>query len=179
MSRKSRTTLLLISLALFLAGIACQALFPKVITPGSLEGEIAEGNIRFEGMGNITYIECQDPTAAVSVYIGAKVKELDGVEFDDYINPVTVNAITDGKQIKFEECEKANLGEKYDWPAKGIYYPKEEKIIFTTCTQNNDEAVGNGFLVGEGFEGEYACYDKDKDGGLIYEVAFSAYQVSK
>lgn len=168
---------LLIGLSLLLASIACEALFPKAITPGSLEEQIAEGNIRFEGSGNITYIGCQDPTAVVSVYIGAKTKELDGVEFYDYINPVTVNAITNGTQVKMEECEKTNLDDKYDWPAKGIYYPKDGKIIFTTCTQNNDEAVGEAYLVGEGFEGEYACWDRD--GGLIYEVAISAYEISK
>ena len=168
---------LLIASALFLASIACQALFPKAITPGSLEEQIAEGDIRFEGSGNVTYIGCQDPTAVVSVYIGPKVKELEGAEFYDYINPVTVNAITDGTQIKLDECQKTNLGEKYDWPAKGIYYPKDEKIVFTTCTQNNDKAEGEAYLVGEGFEGEYACWDRD--GGLIYEVAISAYEISK
>ena len=168
---------LLIASALFLASIACQALFPKAITPGSLEEQIAEGDIRFEGSGNVTYIGCQDPTAVVSVYIGPKVKELEGAEFYDYINPVTVNAITDGTQIKLDECRKTNLGEKYDWPAKGIYYPKDEKIVFTTCTQNNDKAEGEAYLVGEGFEGEYACWDRD--GGLIYEVAISAYEISK
>ena len=176
-NKKNRTRLLLIGIALFLASIACQALFPKAIQPGSLEEEIAEGNIRFEGSGNVTYIGCQDPTAVVSVFIGAKVKELDGAEFYDYINPVTVNAITYGSQIIVEECQKTNLDEKYDWPAKGIYYPKEGKILFTTCTQNNDNAEGEAFLVGEGFEGEYACYDRD--GGLIYEVAISTYEIRK
>ena len=178
MNKKTKkTTLCLIGLALFLTSIACQALFPKVISPGSLEEQIAEGDIRFEGSGNVTYIGCQDPTAAVSVYIGPKVKEIDGVEFYDYVNPVEVNAITNGTQVKMEECQKVSVDDKYNWPAKGIYYPKEDKIIFTTCTQNNDKAEGNGFLVGDGFEGEYACYDND--GGLIFEVAFSAYQVSK
>jgi len=163
-------------LFLFLTSLAC-ALFPKTIAPGSLEEQIAEGDLRFGGSGNITYIGCQDPTAVVSVYIGPKTKELDGVEFYDYINPVTVNAITDGTQIKMEECQKTSIGEKYDWPAKGIYYPKDGKIIFTTCTHNNHRAEGEAFLVGEGFEGEYACYDQD--GGLMYEVAISAYDISK
>ncbi len=172
-----RKTLLLIGLALFLASISCEALFPKAITPGSLEDQIAEGDIRFEGSGNVTYIGCQDPTAAVSVYIGPKAKELDGVEFYDYVNPVTVNAITDGTLIKMGDCQKTDLEAKYDWPANGIYYPKDGKIVFTTCTQNNDEAAGEAYLVGEGFEGEYACWDRD--GGLIYEVAFSAYQIIK
>ncbi len=76
-----------------------------------------------------------------------------------------------------EECQKTNTDEKYDWPANGIYYPKEDKIVFTTCTQNKDDARGEAFLVGEGFEGEYACWDRD--GGLIFEVAFSAYEMSK
>lgn len=175
MNKKKR--FLLIASALFLASIACQALFPKTITPGSLEEQIAEGDIRFEGSGNVTYIGCQDPTAVVSVYIGPKMKDLDGVEFYDYVNPVTVNAITDGTQVKMEECQKVSLEDKYDWPAKGIYYPKDEKIVFTTCTQNNDKAEGEAYLVGEGFEGEYACWDRD--GGLIFEVAISAYQISK
>lgn len=175
--KPKKIMLLLIGMALFLASIACQSLFPKTITPGSLEEQIAEGDIRFEGRGNVTYIGCQDPTAAVSVYIGVKVKELDGVEFYDYINPVTINAITDGTQIKMGDCQKTDLDEKYDWPAKGIYYPQDGKILFTTCTQNNFKAEGEAFLVGEGFEGEYACYDDD--GGLMYEVAISAYQIVK
>lgn len=170
-------TLILITSTLFLASIAC-ALFPKTIAPGSLEEQIAEGDIRFVGSGNITYIGCQDPTAQVSVYIGPKTKELDGVTFNTYVNPVTVNAITDGTQVKVQECQKTSLGEKYDWPAKGIYYAEEGKILFTTCTQNNDRAEGQAYLVGEGFEGEYACYD-DQDGGLMYEVAISAYEISK
>lgn len=170
-------TYMLAGIALFLASIACQALFPKTTAPGSLEAKIAEGNIRFEGSGNVTYIGCQDPTAVVNLYIGPKTKELDGVAFYDYVNPVTVNTITDGTQIKMGECQKTSLGDKYDWPAKGIYYPKDEKILFITCTQNNDIAEGEAYLVGEGFEGEYACWDRD--GGLIYEVAISAYEISK
>jgi hypothetical protein len=185
-SKKSRGTnqmntkkrILPIISILFLASIACNALFPKKITPGSLEEQIAEGDIRFVGSGNVTYIGCQDPTAAVSVYIGPKSKELDGVKYNTYVNPVTVNAITDGSQIKVEECQKTSLGEKYDWPAKGIYYADEEKIIFYTCTQNNHKAEGQAYLVGEGFEGEYACYD-NQNGGLMYEVAISAYEISK
>jgi hypothetical protein len=113
----------------------------------------------------------------VSVFIGSKTKQIDGVDFNDYVNPVTVSAITQGTQVKMEECQKTSLEDKYDWPAKGIYYPKEDKIIFTTCTQNNERAEGEGFLVGEGFEGAYACWDRD--GGLMYEVAFSAYEISK
>ncbi len=162
---------------LLLASLACQQLFPKTIAPGSLEEQVAEGNIRFAGRGNITYIGCQDPTAAVSVFIGGKTKELDGVTFNDYVNPVTVNAITQGTQVRMGECQKSSVEDKFDWPASGIYYPKEDRIIFYTCTQNNDKAEGDAYLVGEGFEGEYACWDRD--GGLMYEVAFSAYEMSK
>jgi hypothetical protein len=173
-----KTRILLFISALFLASTACKTLFPETIAPGSLAEQIAEGNMRFEGSGNVTYIGCQDPSAVVSVAIGPKTKELDGVEFYDYVNPVSVNAITDGSQIKLEECQKTNLGEQYDWPAKGIYYPKDGKIVFTTCTQNNHRADGSAFLVGEGFEGEYACYDKNDD-GLMYSVAISAYEISE
>ncbi len=73
-------SLWLIAGVLVLASLACQQLFPKRIAPGSLEEQIAEGNIRFTGTGNVTYIGCQDPTAAVSVFIGAKTKELDGAD---------------------------------------------------------------------------------------------------
>ena len=160
MNRKKR--ILWITSTLFLASMACNALFPKTITPGSLEEQVAEGNIRFVGSGNVTYIGCQDPTARVSLYIGPKTKELEGVKYNTYVNPVTVNAITDGTQIKVQECQKTNLEDKYDWPAKGIYYAEEEKIIFYTCTQNNDKAQGEAYLVGEGFEGQYACYDQNE-----------------
>jgi len=177
MNQRSRITLTFLGLTLFLTGIACQALFPKNIAPGSLEAQVASGNMTFRGTGNITYIECQDPTAAVSVVIGAKTKEINGTEFNQFVNPVSVNAITEGTQIKMEECQKTNLDEKYDWPAKGIYYPSEDRILFTSCTQNDNKAEGEGFLVGEGFEGEYACYALD--GGLMYAVAFSAYEISK
>jgi hypothetical protein len=175
--KSKKNTILLVGLAIFLGSLACQALFPKAIPPGSLEAKIAEGDIRFGGSGNVTYIGCQDPTAVVSLYIGPKTKEIDGVAFYDYVNPVTVNAITDGTQVKMGECQKTNQSEKFDWPAKGIYYPKDEKIIFTTCTQIKDKAEGEAYLVGEGFEGQYACWDRD--GGLIYEVAISAYEISK
>ena len=177
MKKKDGIAFVLTIIVLALAGLACN-LPSKEPAPDTLAGQVAEGNMRFNGTGNVTYIECQDPTAAVTVSIGEKTKELDGVEFYDFVNPVSVNAITDGRLYKADECGKTNLGDKYDWPAKGIYYPKDAKIVFTTCTNNNDEAVGEAFLVGEGFEGEYACYDKN-DGGLIFKVAFSAYQISK
>ena len=173
MGKKKR--ILLILSVLFLASIACRTLFPKTVAPGSLEEQIAEGDIRFGGSGNVAYICCQDPTAAVSVYIGLKTKELDGVKFMEYVNPVSVNAITNGTQIKVGECQKTDLGEKYDWPAEGIYYAGRGRIVFTTCTQSIHRAEGTAYLVGEGFEGEYACYDKD-NGGLMYEVAISAYE---
>jgi hypothetical protein len=169
--------ILLIASVLILVTIACQALFPQTTAPGSLEEQIANGDIRFNGSGNITYIGCQDPTAVVSVYIGPKTKELDGTEFYDYVNPVTVSAVTDGTQVKMEECQKSSLGEKYNWPAKGIYYAKDGRIVFTTCTNNSTNAEGEAYLVGEGFEGQYACYDQD--GGLMYKVAISAYEISK
>ena len=177
MTKKKVISLVLLVIILILVNLAC-SLPPKDPAPDTFAAEVAQGNIRFNGTGNVTYIGCQDPTSIVTVNIGGKVKELNGVEFYDYVNPVTVNAVTDGTQIKLEECEKTSLGDKYNWPAKGIYYPKEGKIVFTTCTQNNDNAVGEGYLVGEGIEGEYACYDKD-DGGLIFKVAFSAYEISK
>ena len=177
MAKKNGISFVLIVIILILVSLACR-LPPKDPAPDTLAAEVAKGNIRFDGTGNVTYIGCQDPTAVVTVNIGDKVKELNGVEYYDYVNPVSVNALTDGTQIKLEDCEKTSLGDKYNWPAKGIYYPKEAKIVFTTCTQNNDKAVGNGYLVGDGFEGEYACYDQD-DGGLIFKVAFSAYTISK
>jgi len=170
-----KKSLMLIALVLLVASLACQTLFPKVIAPSSLEERIAEGDIRFEGSGNVTYIGCQDPTAVVSIYIGPKTKELDGNTFSDFVNPVTVNAVTDGTMVRMGECQKSSVGDKYDWPVKGIYYPNEDKILFFTCTQNNERAEGEAFLVGEGFEGEYACWDRD--GGLMYEVAISAYQI--
>ena len=179
MSTKSaKITALSIGLAIFLSSIACQSLYPKRAMPGSLEERIADGDIRFTGSGNVTYIGCQDPTAAVRISIGSKTKEVDGTEFYDYVNPVRVNAITDGRLVKMEECEKTSIGDKYDWSAKGIYYPKDAKIVFTTCTRNNARAEGQAYLVGDGFEGEYACYDRD-DGALIYKVAISAYEMSE
>ena len=177
MKKKSTISLVLIIIIPILVSLACN-LPSKDPAPDTLAGEVAKGNVRFDGTGNVTYLECQDPTATVTVNVGERAKELDGVEFYDFINPVTVNAITDGRLQKTDKCEKTSLGDKYDWPAKGIYYPKEAKIVFTSCTQNNDEAVGEAYLVGEGFEGEYACYDKN-DGGLIFKVAFSAYQIDK
>src|SRR3990172_11999073 len=163
---------------LILASIACQTLFPSSVAPGSLEAQVAEGDIHFKGFGNVTYIGCQDPTAVVTIYIGTKTRNIDGVDFEVDVNPVSVNSITNGTQVKTDQCEKASLDDKYDWPAKGIYYPGDGWILLTTCTQNNDEAEGKLFLVGDGFEGEYACYDRNT-GGLIYEVAVSAYQLVK
>jgi hypothetical protein len=177
MNDRSRIKLTILGLTLFLSSIACQALFPKNIAPGSFEAQVASGNMTFTGTGNITYIGCQDPTAAVSLHLGAKTREINGTEFNQFVNSVSVNAITEGTQIKMEECQKTNQDEKYDWPAKGIYYPDEGRILFTSCTQNDNKAEGEGFLVGEGFEGEYTCYAPD--GGLMFSVAFSAYGISK
>ena len=172
-----RTRIWLFGLMLLLAGLACQTLFPHSAAPGSLEAQVAEGNMRFEGTGNVTYIGCQDPTAVVTLTIGVKTRTINGVDLTGDVNPVTVSVITNGTQVKTDQCEKVDTDNQYNWPAKGIYYPDETKIIFTTCTQNDDEAKGNAFLVGDGFEGEYACYDSD--GGLMYEVAISAYTVVK
>lgn len=169
---------LLMLCVLLLASIACQSLFPKTIAPGSFEERVAAGDLHLAGSGNVVYIGCQDPTAVVNLYIGPKTREINGVAFNVDVNPVTVSVITDGTQVKIEECQKSNQGEKYNWPAAGIYYPQEDKILFTTCTQNEHEAEGQAFLVGEGFEGEYACYDKG-DGGLMYEVAISAYEIGE
>jgi len=171
------STLLAAILILLLASLACSLPSQKP-DPDTLAGEIAEGNVRYSGTGNVTYIGCQDPTAAVSLRIGERTKELDGVEFYDYVNPVSVHASTDGRLQKTDECEKTSLGDQYDWPARGIYYPNDGRIVFTTCTSNNDRAEGEAHLVGEGFEGEYACYDTS-DGGLIFRVAFSAYQAGE
>ncbi len=164
-------------LMLFLLSLACQALFPRAIPPGSLEAEIAEGNIKFTGRGNVSYIGCQDPSAVVEVVIGPKTKEYQGQEFNVFVNPVTVSAVTEGTQVKLEECAKSDLENKYNWPAEGLYYASEARIVFFSCTQNKDRAEGEAFLVGEGFEGEYACYDGD--GSLIFSVAFSAYETSR
>jgi hypothetical protein len=174
---ESLNTAFTIVLTLLLVSLACN--LPAKNPPAdTLAGQVAQGNIRFKGTGNVTYIECQDPTATVTVSIGEKTKQLDGVEFYDFVNPVTVNTLTDGRLQKTDQCEKTSLGDKYDWPAKGIYYPKETRIVFTTCTNNNDKAEGEAHLVGDGFEGEYACYDKN-NGGLIFKVAFSAYETEK
>lgn len=176
-TKTKRSVNVLVVVVVFLSSLACQALFPKVIQPGSLEEKVAEGNVRFTGRGNVTYIGCQNPTAEVSLYIGPKTKELDGEKFNTYVNPVTIDVITDGSMIKMEECQISNVGENYNWPAKGIYYAVDNKIIFYLCTQNEEKAEGVGYLEGEGFEGEYACWDRD--GGLMYEVAFSAYEMSR
>ena len=177
MNHSSRSaTLLLAGLALFAAILAC-SLSPPKFEPGSLEERLAEGNMKFTGSGNVSYIGCQDPTAVVSVFIGPKTTEIDGQKLSDSINLVTVHAITNGTQVKTDECQKVGLDEQYNWPAEGVYHPNEGKIVFTSCTQNNERAEGTAILVGEGFEGQYACYDQD--GGLMYEVAISAYEIGQ
>jgi len=182
MNKKSRIPLALIGLTLFVASIAClESVIPKVPAPGSLREEIAKGNIRFEGKGNLTYGDCQDPTAAVSVNVSAPVKEYNGQEFNDFINPVSVNAITAGAISGSGSCEKLKLDEKHDWPAKGIYNPNDEKILFYGCSLTNGKAEGTASLTGEGsdthFEGKYGCYGED--GSLVYEVAFNAFRVGQ
>jgi hypothetical protein len=159
--------------------LACQALFPKAIPPGSLEAQIAEGNIRFLGTGNVTYIGCQDPTAQVSLYIGPKTEEIDGNKYNTPVNPVTLDVTTNGTMVKMEECQKSSVEDKFGWSAQGLYYARDEKIILYTCGANSrHRAEGDVYLVGEGFEGEFTCYDRD-NGGLMYEVAISAYEMSE
>ena len=165
---------------LLLASIACQALFPQTIAPGSLEEQVAEGGMRFNGSGNVTYIGCQDPTAVVSLAIGTKTRELKGVKFNTDVNSVNLSVLTDGSMVKgINGCEKSNTEDKHEWGAEGIYYANEGIIRLTGCgAQNRHRAEGNLYLVGEGFEGEYTCYDADDD-GLMYSVAISAYEIGE
>jgi hypothetical protein len=180
MDKKSRITVIWTALiTLVLVSMACKLMPARTAEPGSLGEQIAAGDIRFEGSGNVTYIGCQDPTAAVSVYIGPKTRTLNGVEFTTDVNPVTVTVVTFGTQVMTDKCEKVDTDNKYGWDAKGIYYPDDGRIILTTCAFNdNGRTEGFLYLVGDGFEGEYACNDGDS-GELIYEVAISAYQVVK
>jgi hypothetical protein len=179
MNKKNRIKLALIGLTLFVISLACQSLFPKGTTPGSIQEEIANGNVRFEGKGNLSYGECQDPTAAVTVTISVPTKEYEGQEFYDPVNPVTVTALTDGALPWSGNCEKSSLDEKHNWPAKGLYYAKEEKILFYRCSLTDGKAEGTAYLNGEGtdlyFEGEYGCFGED--GSLVYSVAFSVFRV--
>jgi hypothetical protein len=177
----NRKKLALIGLIFLLASIACQELFPKTNSPGSLQDKMVNGSVHFEGKGNLSYLGCQDPTAIVSLTVSGQVKEYEGVEYYDFINPVIVSAETDGLVLMADTCEKGNLDEKHNWPAKGIYYPKEEKILFFSCSLQNGKADGEAYLSGEGsdlyFEGEYSCYSED--GSLIYEVGFTAFPVEE
>ena len=177
---KKRQKIALTLSILLLASIACQALFPKTITPGSLEEQVAEGGMRFSGSGNVTYIGCQDPTARVSLSIGIKTRELKGVKFNTDVNFVNLSVLTDGSMVKgVNGCEKSNTEDKHEWGAEGIYYANEGIIRLTGCgAQNRHRAEGNLYLVGEGFEGEYTCYDADDD-GLMYSVAISAYEIGE
>jgi hypothetical protein len=176
---KKQKRLLIVATILFLVSMACQALFPKTITPGSLEEQIAEGEIRFTGSGNVTYIGCQDPTAEVTLYIGPKTKELNGITYETFVNPVTIDVTTYGTMVKIEECQKSSVEDRFGWSAQGLYYARDEKIVLYSCAANNyHKAEGEVYLVGEGFEGEYVCHDRD-NGGLMYEVAISAYEITK
>jgi len=177
MTKNTITIKFLILSVLLVTSISCRVPTKKQLEPGSFAEMIAEGNVKFSGNGNVTYIGCQDPTAVVSLFIGPKTKEIYGQKSEIFVSPVTVDVTTDGTQIKIEGCQKTNLDEKYSWPVKGIYYPEDGEILFTSCTTNNFRAEGKAYLEGEGFEGEYACYDHDGD--LMYEVAISAYEMSK
>ena len=181
MNNKNRLKLAFAGCVLFFASLACQSLFPKVITPGSFEEDIANGNIRFEGKGNLSYEGCQDPTAIVKLIVSAQTKTYEGQEYYDFINPVTVNAETTGTFSMASGCEKEKLDEKYNWPAKGIYYPKEGKILFFGCSLTNGKAEGEAYLNGEEsdlyFEGEYTC--NGEDGSSVYGIAFTVLPVGK
>ncbi len=117
----------------------------------------------------------------VTLTISLPTKEYEGQEFNDVINPVSVNAETDGAIPWSGNCEKLNLDEKHNWPAKGLYYPKEEKILFYSCSIRDGKAEGAATLNGEGsdlyFEGEYGCYGED--GSLVYSMAFSVVRVGQ
>ena len=64
------------------------------------EEQVAEGGMRFHGSGNVTYIGCQDPTALVSLSIGTKTRELNGVKFNTDVNSANLSVLTDGSMIK-------------------------------------------------------------------------------
>jgi len=175
MKLRSRTISLLIGSAVLLVSIACQLSSQKEAAPGSIQEGIASGTIRFEGKGNLTYEGCQDPTAMVILTLSGEVKNYEGQEYNDFINPVSVSAETDGVFPMSGGCEKERLNEKHNWPATGIYYPAKEEILFYGCSMKNGRAEGAAQLNGEGtelfFEGGYVCYAED--GSLVYEVAFS------
>ena len=88
--------------------------------------------------------------------------------------------LTDGSMVQgINGCEKSNPEDKHEWGAEGIYYANEGLIRLTGCgAQKRHRAEGNLYLVGEGFEGEYTCYDADDD-GLMYSVAISAYEIGE
>lgn len=171
----------LFGLGLLLVAMACRLMSPKTAEPGSLQEVIQGGNIRFEGNGNLTYGECMDPTARVSMTLSAQVKEYEGQTYNGFINPVSVNALTDGAIPWSGDCEKTNQDEIHDWPAKGLYYPDEEKILFYTCSLRDGKADGVAYLTGEGndlyFEGVYGCLGAD--GEVVYEIAFSVFRVAE
>jgi hypothetical protein len=181
MIHKNKFHIILIGLTLLLISIACKTLFPKQIAPGSVEEEIAKGNVRFEGKGNLTYGNCQDPTAMVSLSVSLPTQQFEDQEYYTPINPVSVEALTDGAIPADSPCEKFNTDEKHNWPARGIYYSDESKIVFYGCSLKDGRAEGQASLLGEGtdlyFEGEYACYSAD--GTLVYEMAFSVFRVAK
>ena len=166
--------ILLFAIILITTTLACNFGKPpgQPAQPGSEAEAVGEGNRRYEGTGNVTYLDCQDPTAKVIVLISAKTPLNDG-----FVNPAHVSALTDGSMVKgIDGCEKTNQGETHDYPADGFFDPGEADISFSTCTSNEHKARGSAVLGDGGFSGEYACYDKNT-GDLMYKVAFSAYEV--
>jgi hypothetical protein len=164
---------LLFGIILTSTALACNFGKPPGQPPesGSEAEAIGKGNQRYEGTGNVTYLDCQDPTANVIVLIGEKTPLNDG-----FVNPVHISTLTEGSIVKgINGCEKSNPGETHDYPADGFYDPGEAEISFSTCTSQNHKARGTAVLGEGGFSGEYACYDKNT-GDLMYKVAFSAYE---
>lgn len=150
----------------------------KAPEPGSIEAKVAEGGIRFAGTANVNNpnIGCQDPTAKVTLDIGARTRNHEGQEFNTDVQPVTLTAETDGVMVKGQDCMRSSEGDTYNWGATGLYYPQDLKILFYNCGAGNKyKAGGAAFLEGEGFEGEFSCSDT----GVMYETAFSAYHLSQ
>jgi len=171
MLKKNSLSLILAVLALFLVTMACVDLDLAVVrkneypNPGTFEREIADGNVRFNGTANLTRGECMDPTATVILLIGGSTAQ--------NVNLVEISTITNGAVPMSGTCEKISTDDKHNWPATGVYDPKEGTIRFIGCSQGESQAEGKGYLVGDGFEGEYSCFQED--GSLSYKVAFSAY----
>ena len=138
---------------------------------------MAKGGVQYKGNGNLTYGECMLPGAEVSLNIGSPTKTHEGVEYTETINPVTVNAVTDGNPPWSGDCDQLLSTDKHNWPGYGVYYPKEAKVVFFSCSIKDGQADGNAFLAGEGddlyFEGEYDCFGEDNT--RVYSMAFSVF----